>query len=119
MNNALRVAGWTLAALLAGGAFLIAFRWVALIFLAICLLLIVLRQSLRTRCFATFILSGFFLCCFQPFDISFESRTGLPRVVPAIYGKPSRATMEKAKRGEVLLRGCEASGFEPDWLLVW
>jgi hypothetical protein len=119
MKNATRTSGWLLAGLFSVAAILISFRWVALFFLALWLVTLALRPGLRNQWSIAAILIGFILCCFQPFDISFETRRGPPRIVPAIYGKPTKEAMNKAERGEVLLKGCVANGFEPDWVLVW
>jgi hypothetical protein len=34
-------------------------------------------------------------------------------------GLPRPETVERAKRGEVILGGCIVSGFEPKYYLIW
>lgn len=52
-------------------------------------------------------------------DISWIDQPGPPRLVPCVIGMPTRRTIEKAKRGDVVLRGCTATLLEPVWVLVW
>lgn len=52
-------------------------------------------------------------------DISFINLPGPPRVVPYVIGHPGRETMERARRGEVVLNGCTATLLEPLWVVVW
>src|SRR6516225_12208218 len=105
MIIALRITGWAFAGLLALTAVFIAFRWVALIFLAFWLVAFAFRRDLRNQWSITFVLIGFIICCFQPFDISFRTRRGPPRIVPAYYGKPSRKMLEEVERGEAVHNG--------------
>jgi uncharacterized membrane protein YphA (DoxX/SURF4 family) len=55
----------------------------------------------------------------QPFDVRFLDFPGPPKFVPYIIGYPTGESVAKASRGEVILGGCLASGFEPKWVLVW
>jgi hypothetical protein len=41
-----------------------------------------------------------------------------PRVVRIAYGLPSEALIQKARRGEVLLGGCEKTDDSPKWALL-
>ena len=41
------------------------------------------------------------------------SRCGKPGALPVAWGYPSPEAMEKARRGELILGGCEISG--PTW----
>lgn len=52
-------------------------------------------------------------------DLSFINLSGPPRITPYIWGLPSRATMEKARRGEVVTHGCVVNGLEPFWIVTW
>ena len=54
-----------------------------------------------------------------PADVSFETRPGPPRLVPAAHGLPDPELQEKARRGEVILGGCLATGYGPAWVVVW
>jgi hypothetical protein len=56
---------------------------------------------------------------FSPIDVFPISRAGRPRLVPLVMGLPRPETVERAKRGEVILGGCIISGFEPKYYLVW
>lgn len=37
------------------------------------------------------------------------------KVIPIVYGYPSKGLMRKAKKGKVLLGGCVISGCDPNW----
>lgn len=52
-------------------------------------------------------------------DISFINRPGPPQILPYVIGLPSKKTMQKARRGEVVLHGCTATLLEPFWVVVW
>jgi hypothetical protein len=56
---------------------------------------------------------------FSPIDVFPIPRGGPPRLVPLVMGLPRPETVERAKRGEVVLGGCLVSGFEPKYYLVW
>jgi len=56
---------------------------------------------------------------FSPIDVLPFPKGGRPRFVPLVMGLPTPETAERAKRGEVVLGGCIASGFEPKYYLVW
>jgi hypothetical protein len=55
----------------------------------------------------------------SPIDVTYLAVPGKLRVVPFVRGLPGPALREQARRGEVVLGGCLASGLEPRWLLVW
>jgi hypothetical protein len=119
MKNAVPNIGWGALGALALAAILISFRWIAVFFFAIWVVTVAFRRGLRNQWSIATILIGIIFCCFQPFDISFETRPGPPRIVRVIYGKPTRKAIEMAKRGEVMLGGCVVIGFEPEWVLIW
>jgi hypothetical protein len=54
-----------------------------------------------------------------PVDISLRDMPGSPRFVPLVMGYPTPDQIARAERGEVLLGGCNVSGLEPKWVLVW
>jgi hypothetical protein len=56
---------------------------------------------------------------FSPIDVMPIRKGGRPRLVPLVMGLPTRETVQRAKRGEVILGGCIVSGFEPKYYLVW
>jgi hypothetical protein len=56
---------------------------------------------------------------FSPVDVFPLPKGGRPRLVPLVMGLPRPETVERAKRGEVILGGCIVSGFEPKYYLVW
>src|ERR1700728_5164681 len=56
---------------------------------------------------------------FSPIDVMPIRRGGRPRLVPLVMGLPTRETVQRAKRCEVILGGCIVSGFEPKYYLVW
>ncbi len=56
---------------------------------------------------------------FSPIDVLPIPRRGPPRLVPLVMGLPRRETVERAKRGEVILGGCIVTGFEPKYFFVW
>jgi hypothetical protein len=55
----------------------------------------------------------------SPIDIFPIPKAGRPRLIPLVMGLPRPETMERAKRGEVILGGCIVSGFEPKYYLIW
>ena len=59
------------------------------------------------------------LLCFSPIDVLPFPKGGHPRLVPLMMGLPKPETVQRAKRGEVILGGCLVSGFEPKYYLVW
>ena len=59
------------------------------------------------------------LLTFSPIDVLPFPRRWPPRLVPVVMGLPRRETLERAKRGEVILGGCIVTGFEPKYYLVW
>jgi hypothetical protein len=56
---------------------------------------------------------------FSPIDVFPIPKGGRARLVPLLMGLPRPETVERAKRGEVMLGGCIVSGFEPKYYLVW
>jgi hypothetical protein len=56
---------------------------------------------------------------FSPIDVFPFPKGGRPRLVPLVMGLPRPETVERAKRGEVILGGCIVTGFEPKCYLVW
>jgi hypothetical protein len=59
------------------------------------------------------------LLTISPIDVLPFPRGWPPRIVPLVMGLPKRETLERAKRGEVILGGCLVTGFEPKYYLVW
>lgn len=59
------------------------------------------------------------LLTFSPIDVLPFPRGWPPRIVPLVMGLPKHETLERAKRGEVILGGCIVTGFEPKYYLVW
>jgi hypothetical protein len=56
---------------------------------------------------------------FSPVDVFPIPKGVPPRLVPLVMGLPRPETIERAKRGEVVLGGCIVSDFEPKYYLVW
>ena len=71
------------------------------------------RKSVRAA------LAVFLLATLSPLDVTFRNVDGPPRIVPYGMGLPTPATLERAKRGDVVLGGCIVFGFEPAWVVVW
>ncbi len=61
----------------------------------------------------------FFPLTFSPIDVRPIHRSWPPKLVPLVMGLPRPETVERAKRGEVILGGCIVTGFEPKYYLVW
>jgi hypothetical protein len=61
----------------------------------------------------------FALLSFSPIDVMPIHRRWPPRIVPLVMGLPRPETVQRAKRGEVVLGGCIVSGFEPKYYVVW
>jgi hypothetical protein len=97
---------------------LLAFRFVSLpLLVASWILFIKSRGGEFRSAFVTCIIS--LALCFSPVDILPIPKAGLPRLVPLVMGLPRPETVERAKRGEVILGGCIVTGFEPKYYLVW
>lgn len=62
---------------------------------------------------------SFLIAVFLPIDVTLKNVPGPPRFVPLIMGLPSEPTVERARRGDVMLGGCMVRGTEPRWLWVW
>lgn len=121
--------------LLAVGWLILAFRLLAILFLAGCAVVWLctrpkpvpaestghLNQSapLKRLVFKYLVWAGIIFIPLLPFDVSFRNQPGPPHFVPVVMGLPKPSTVEKAKRGEVFMGGCIVSGFEPKWILVW
>lgn len=72
------------------------------------------KTSLMRLAWVVFVISTFL-----PVDISFRNYPGPPRFVPLVMGYPTNETVERARRGEVMLGGCMVRGNEPEWVWVW
>jgi len=59
------------------------------------------------------------LLTFSPIDVLPFPRGWPPRIVPLVMGLPKHETLERAKRGDVILGGCIVTGFEPKYYIVW
>ena len=115
--KAVKVLGFLL--LLSSSFFwLLAFRFISLPFLIASWVLFVkfggkdLRLSLTTWVV-------WLALTFSPIDVFPIPKGGRPRLVPLVMGLPRPETVERAKRGDVILGGCIVSGFEPKYYLVW
>jgi hypothetical protein len=64
-------------------------------------------------------LVAFVALTFSPVDVIPIHKRWPPKLVPLIMGLPRPETVERAKRGEVILGGCIVTGFEPKSYLVW
>ena len=62
---------------------------------------------------------GMVLTALLPVDVSFQNRPGPPHFARYVMGLPGREAIAASKRGEVVLGGCVATGFEPRWVWVW
>jgi hypothetical protein len=113
----LRPFGWFLILLLSTFFWLFAFRFASfpVLFLAWVLFVKLWRSDLRPSLIAWAV---WLLLTFSPVDILPIPKAGPPRLVPLVMGLPKAATLERAKRGEVILGGCFVSGFEPKYYLV-
>ena len=97
---------------------LIAFRFVSLPFLIAAWVFVLKfeRDSCRPALIAWIV---WLTLTFSPIDILPIRKGGRPRLVPLVMGLPTRETVQRAKRGEVILGGCIVSGFEPKYYFVW
>lgn len=97
---------------------LIAFRFISLPVLIVAWVLFCTRgrRDIRHSLAAW---SVFMLLMFSPIDLLPFPRKWPPRIVPLVMGLPRRETLERARRGEVILGGCLTTGFEPKYYLVW
>jgi hypothetical protein len=109
----------TLIVLLVSSFFmLIAFRFVSLPFLIVAWMLFLKYRS-KSVLPSLITWSIWLMLTFSPIDVLPIPKRGTPRLVPLIMGLPTRETAERARRGEVILGGCMASGFEPKYYFVW
>jgi hypothetical protein len=119
MSRATKSLCWVLGGALALCAVMFAFRWLGVFFLIASLVIIVCRESLRSEEAFLLALAGFLFCSLLPVDVSFTTRTGLPRLLPVYYGKSGKQLLDRAHRGEVVLGGCMVRGYDPLWVVVW
>lgn len=119
MSRSTKSLCWAVGAVLALCALVFAFRWLGVIFAIAALIIIAFRDRFRTEEACLLALAGFLFCSLLPVDISFTSRAGLPKVLPVCYGKPGKATLDRAHKGEVVLGGCMVRGYDPLWVVVW
>ena len=96
----------------------IALRFISLPALIVAWVLFVKRSGKNIRpSLVTW--AAFALLTFSPIDVLPFPRGCPPRIVPLVMGLPRHETLERAKRGEVILGGCIVTGFEPKYYLVW
>jgi len=76
-----------------------AFRWLGVFFVIASLVVIICRENLRTEEALLLTLAGFLFCSLLPVDVSFNTRAGLPKLLPVCYGKPGKALLDRAHRG--------------------
>jgi hypothetical protein len=118
MAKTVKVLGFAFLLLSSSFFWLLAFRFLSLPLLIASWLLFVkiggndLRPSL-----ATWVV--WLALTLSPIDVFPTPKGGPPRLVPLVRGLPRPETVERAKRGEVILGGCIVSGFEPKYYLVW
>ena len=96
----------------------IALRFISLPFLIVAWGLLVKcgRSNLRPSLISWAV---WLVLSFSPIDVLPIPKGGPPRLVPLVMGLPRPETVERAKRGEVILGGCIVSGLEPKYYLVW
>src|SRR5215467_354685 len=117
VGNPVKTLGLALLLLPSSCFCLLAFRFVSLPFVIASWILFI-----RFAAFAGREWRPSFIACavalvqsFSPIDIFPLPRRGLPRLIPLVMGLPRPETLERAKRGEVILGGCLVSGFEPKY----
>jgi hypothetical protein len=98
---------------------LVFFRFTALFYAAAAIAVAAMFRRLSSRHFRRALIVGFVFFTLLPFDISFRYHSGSPRIMRVVYGLPTRATAQRADRGEILLGGCVVNGYYPIWVLVW
>jgi hypothetical protein len=96
---------------------IVAFRFVSFPLLIVTWVLFIKigRTNLRPSLMAWMV---WLVLSFSPIDVFPIPKSGAPRLVPLGMGLPRPETVERAKRGEVILGGCLVSGFEPKYYLV-
>jgi len=115
--KAVKILGFALLLLCSSCFWLLAFRFASLPFLiASWVLFIKFGGSDFRPSFVTCVVS--LALSFSPIDILPIPKGGPPRLVPLVMGLPRPETLERAKRGQVILGGCIVSGFEPKYYLV-
>jgi hypothetical protein len=97
----------------------IAFRLVSLPVLIVAWVLFFKRSNAKHIRPSLAALGAFVLLTFSPIDVLPFPRGWPPRIVPLVMGLPTHETVARAKRGEVILGGCIATGFESKYYLVW
>lgn len=109
---------WLALLLLSTLFWFVAFRFVSFPFLVVAWALFAKfgRRGLRPSLLAWTV---WLTLSFSPIDVFPIPKGGPPRLVPLIMGLRRHETLERAKRGEVLLGGCIVSGFEPKYYFVW
>lgn len=118
VTKALKILGFAFLLVTSTFFWLLSFRFVSLPFLVASWLLFVrfggkdLRLLLGTW-------AVWLALTFSPIDVFPIPRGGTPRLVPLVMGLPRPDTVERAKRGEVILGDCIVSGFEPKYYWVW
>lgn len=110
---------WAVGTALALCAILFAFRWLGVFVVGAALVIIACSERFRTEEACLYALAAFLFCSLLPVDVSLETRRGLPKILPVCYGKPDKALLERARRGEVALGGCMVRGYDPFWVVVW
>ena len=61
----------------------------------------------------------FVLVMVSPVDISLRNVAGGPRIVPFEMGLPSPLGRAEEAQGNVVFGGCQVTGLEPRWVIVW
>jgi hypothetical protein len=55
-----------------------------------------------------------------PIDVTLRNESGPPRLVPAVSGLPSRATLDMLDKGDaIMVGGCASMYLEPSRMVVW
>src|SRR5215468_9657312 len=119
MSRSTKSLCWIVGIALAFCAVAFAFRWSGVFFVIVSRVIIACRENLRREEALLLTLAGFLFCSLLPVDVSFTTRKGLPRLLPIYYGKPGKALLDRAHRGEVELGGCICRGYDPLWVIVW
>jgi hypothetical protein len=119
MSRSTKSLCWAVGIGMAVCAVIFAFRWLGLFLLIVSLIIIAFRENLRSEEALLLALAGFLFCSLLPVDVSFHTRAGFPKLLPICYGKPGKALIDRAQRGEVVLGGCMVSGYDSLWVVVW
>jgi len=103
------------------GAVMVAYRFLGLLLVILCLVLYVrvLRRQARRRTLGSVCLMLVALLT-VPVDVTLQNVPGGPHLALASYGLPSREGFAMAERGEtVIVGGCSVDYYPPIWALVW